>query len=88
LLIQVAALYNSTHQFKDAANYYNRQIKNKRLIATMEGGRRHGELSLSTVSWVFYPKADVKSHKKMIRNSTVPLVEGRTRSAFRQTQAK
>ena len=27
LLVQVAALYNSTHQFKDAANYYNRALQ-------------------------------------------------------------
>ncbi|HEY1423042.1 MAG TPA: tetratricopeptide repeat protein [Candidatus Acidoferrum sp.] len=27
LLAQVAALYNSTHQFKDAANYYNRALQ-------------------------------------------------------------
>lgn len=26
LLVQVAALYNSTHQFKDAANYYNKAL--------------------------------------------------------------
>jgi len=26
LLVQVAALYNSTHQFKDAANYYNKSL--------------------------------------------------------------
>lgn len=26
LLAQVAALYNSTHQFKDAANYYNKSL--------------------------------------------------------------
>lgn len=27
LLVQVAALYNSTHQFKDAANYYHRALE-------------------------------------------------------------
>jgi cytochrome c-type biogenesis protein CcmH/NrfG len=27
LLAQVAALYNSTHQFKDAANYYNKSLR-------------------------------------------------------------
>ena len=27
LLVQVAALYNSTHQFKDAANFYNRALQ-------------------------------------------------------------
>jgi len=27
LLAQVAALYNSTHQFKDAANYYNKALQ-------------------------------------------------------------
>jgi cytochrome c-type biogenesis protein CcmH/NrfG len=27
LLTQVAALYNSTHQFKDAANYYNKALQ-------------------------------------------------------------
>jgi cytochrome c-type biogenesis protein CcmH/NrfG len=27
LLVQVAALYNSTHQFKDAANYYNKSLQ-------------------------------------------------------------
>ena len=27
LLVQVAALYNSTHQFKDAANYYNKALQ-------------------------------------------------------------
>jgi cytochrome c-type biogenesis protein CcmH/NrfG len=27
LLVQVAALYNSTHQFKNAANYYNRALQ-------------------------------------------------------------
>jgi cytochrome c-type biogenesis protein CcmH/NrfG len=27
LLVQAAALYNSTHQFKDAANYYNRALQ-------------------------------------------------------------
>ena len=27
LLVQVAALYNSTHQFKDAENYYNRELQ-------------------------------------------------------------
>jgi cytochrome c-type biogenesis protein CcmH/NrfG len=27
LLVQVAALYNSTHQFKDAADYYNKALQ-------------------------------------------------------------